>query len=836
MSRINVKTEQKRFDTASDLYGLFFEDISRAGDGGLYPEMLRNRSFEDSLIPEGCTTPDSGKTFVSPTGWIDEFNNGEGMTDWVTKGMIKPTPVPAWYSDNAEMELDDIDTLNDNRRVALKVSFRKNGSLRNIGYAGVPQEEGRSYHFYMFAKASARVTLELSIVNTESVENIKTADGSTREKLVLSNASIEVNNSEWTRYDAVLTSDATTGTAEFMITAPDGGDVVFGFMSLMPSDTFMNHGLRKDLVSKLNEMKPAFLRFPGGCIVEGFTMETALYFRKTVGPVWERPSHWLLWHYRTSNGLGFHEYLQLCEDLNLQALYVCNCGMTCQGREPYYFNETEMEDVIQDTLDAMEYAMGPADSKWGGLRTRMGHPEPFPIKYLEIGNENSGPEYERRYELIRKAVLKEYPDMLIISNDRSERTKCNIVDDHYYNMPEFYAEQVGLYDDYDRTKPDVFVGEFAVNQTYEGQLRSAVAEAMFMVGFERNQDKVKLCSYAPLLEHVHFYSWYPNLLIYDNYRSYGIPSYYVFKLFGKNRGEKVIASDEEAGKIFRELHGLPMITGDLGVKYRNARLDGIVAEPYKNIFGKVIDMDDCKMVVEDEDNEMTRKKPPFKVHSAVALGSDADVDKREYKFETELYMEIGQEIGVGLLCAPKPFSFYDRMNPNPRDPWMLFNLEPLRWMFKDGQATLMRGGFRLEPVVEPVDVNVRYGEFNKVHYELRSTEVDLYLNDELIQTIELPNYPSMCSVCTDSDEEVFIKIVNFSEVEDHVQITLDCDVDSEYRLEYLTGEADAENTLADPEHVCDRQEIRMGAGRVFVFTAAPLSVNVLILKKNPLLK
>lgn len=836
MSRINVKTEQKRFDIASDLYGIFFEDISRAGDGGLYPEMLRNRSFEDSLIPDGCTTPDSGKTFVSPTGWIDEFNNGEGMTDWVTKGMIKPTPVPAWYSDNSEMELDDTDTLNVNRRVSLKVSFRKNGSIRNIGYAGVPHEEGRSYQFYMFAKASARVKLELSVVNTESVENIKTADGSTREKLVLSNASIEVNNSEWTRYDAVLTSDATTGTAEFMITAPDGGDVVFGFMSLMPSDTFMNHGLRKDLVSKLNEMKPAFLRFPGGCIVEGFTMETALYFRKTVGPVWERPSHWLLWHYRTSNGLGFHEYLQLCEDLNLQALYVCNCGMTCQGREPYYFNDIEMEDVIQDTLDAMEYAMGPADSKWGGLRTRMGHPEPFPIKYLEIGNENSGPEYERRYELIRKAVLKEYPDMLIISNDRSERTKCNIVDDHYYNMPEFYAEQVGLYDDYDRTKPDVFVGEFAVNQTYEGQLRSAVAEAMFMVGFERNQDKVKLCSYAPLLEHVHFYSWYPNLLIYDNYRSYGIPSYYVFKLFGKNRGKKVITSDETTGKIYRELHGLPMITGDLGVKYRNARLDGIEAESYKNIFGKIIDMDDCKMVVEDEDNEMTRKKPPFKVYSAVALGTDADVDKREYKFETELYMEIGQEIGVGLLCAPKPFSFYDRMNPNPRDPWMLFNLEPLRWMFKDGQATLMRGGFRLEPVAEPVNVNVRYGEFNKVHYELKSTEVDLYLNDELIQTVELPNYPSMCSVCTDSDEEVIIKIVNFSGNEDDVQITLDCDVESEYKVEYLTGEADAENTLADPEHVRDRQEIRMGAGRVFVFNASPLSVNVLILKKNPLLK
>lgn len=817
MSRINLKTNQKRFDTAPDLYGIFFEDISRAGDGGLYPEMLRNRSFEDALIPEGCTTSDSGKTFVSSTGWIDEFNNGEGMTDWVTNGKIKATHIPAWYCDNAEMVLDDKDTLNINRKVSLKVSFHKNGSIRNIGYAGVPQEEGRSYHFYMFAKASEMVTLELSVICTDSV---------------ISKASIEINNKEWTRYDAVLTPTATTGTAEFVITAPNGGDVVFGFMSLMPSDTFMDHGLRKDLVMKLQEMKPSFLRFPGGCIVEGFSMETAMLFRKTVGPVWERPSHWLLWHYRTTNGLGFHEYLQLCEDLNLQALYVCNCGMTCQGRGPYYFNDKEMEDIIQDTLDALEYAMGPTDSKWGGMRARMGHPAPFCIKYLEIGNENSGSEYESRYEMIRKAVLSEYPDMLIISNDHSERTKCDIVDDHFYNMPEFYAEKIGMYDDYDRTKPDIYVGEFAVNQTYEGQLRAAVAEAMFMVGFERNQDKVKLCSYAPLFEHVHFYSWYPNLLIYDNYRSYGIPSYYVFKLFGRNRGEKVIASDEETGKIYRELHGLPMITGDFGVKYRNARLNGIEAEPYKNIFGKAIDTDDCKMVVMDEGNEMSRRKPPFKVYSAVALGTDADVDKREYEFEAELYMEKGQDTGVGLLCAPKPFSFYDRMNPNPRDPWMLFNLEPLRWMFRDGYATLMRGAFRLETVADPVIVNVRYGEFNKVHYVLRDTEVDLYLNDELIQTVELPNYPSMCSVCTDSDEEVIIKIVNFSENKDDVQITLDCDVQSEYRVEYLIGEADAENTLEDPERVRDRQEIRIGAGREFVFNAAPLSVNVLILKKN----
>ena len=155
----------------------------------------------------------------------------------------------------------------------------------------------------------------------------------------------------------------------------------------MPAETFHGHGLRKDLAEKLEQMHPSFLRFPGGCIVEGFTLETAMFFCNTVGPVWERPSHWLLWHYRTTNGLGFHEYLQLCEDLKLSALYVCNCGMTCQGRGPYYFNEAQMQFAINDTLNALEYALGSSQTHWGSLRAKMGHPEPFSLKYLEIGNE-----------------------------------------------------------------------------------------------------------------------------------------------------------------------------------------------------------------------------------------------------------------------------------------------------------------------------------------------------------------------------------------------------------------------------------------------------------------
>lgn len=812
MSKIEVYTQKKRFDTTPDLYGIFFEDISRAGDGGLYPEMIRNRSFEDSLIPDGCVTNDDGKTFVSPTGWIDEFNNGEGMHDWVKRQNIVPTKVPGWYTDQAEMELITEDTLNEHRRTALKITFEKGGSIRNIGYNGVPQEEGKEYRFYMFAKADKEVELECFI--SRNGENVKAG-------------TILVENSDWKRYDITFKADFTCGDAAFVMQAKEKSELIIGFTSLMPTDTFMGHGLRKDLVEKLRDMHPAFLRFPGGCIVEGFTMETAMLFEKTVGPVWERPSWWLLWHYRTTNGLGFHEYLQLCEDLNLSALYVCNCGMTCQGRGPCYFNEAEMQMVINDTLAALEYAVGPADSKWGSLRAKMGHEAPFALKYLEIGNENSGSEYEARYEQIRQAVLAKYPDLIIVANDRSEKLTTDIVDDHYYNMPEFYAENIGIYDDYDRSKPDIFVGEFAVNQTYEGQLRAAISEAMFMIGFERNQDVVKLCSYAPLFEHVHFYSWYPNLLIFDNYRSYGIPSYYVWRLFGKNRGNAVVESVEHTEKIYRDLHGLPMVSGDFGMQFKNAVYNGKEVFAKVNIFGKIEEKDGVMTVVEDPD---TLEDAPFKMPAAVALGEE--VDSKTGVFDIDLFIEEGKEAGVGMLCAPKPFSFYDRNNPNPRDPWMLFNLEPLRWMIKDGTATLKRGGMRLEAIAEPVAVKVNYNAFNKVHYELEETQVHLYLNGELIQTVELPYYQAMCSIVTDTDEEVLIKVVNFDEKEDVVQIQLDCDVESKYTVELLTGDAEAENTLEEPEKVHDICVEKEGASREFTYAAPALSVNVIKLRKK----
>lgn len=543
MSKLKIKTKERRFETARDLYGIFFEDINRAGDGGLYPEMLRNRSFEDSVLPEGYIQQEDGIHVKTVSGWLDEFCNGEGLCRWVKDNNIPETEIPAWYTHNAKMELELTDTLNEHRDAALRIQFEKGGSLTNTGYCGISVKAGESYSLYLFAKAKEEIGLDVAIEYQGKV---------------LTGNSLVVSGQEYTRYDMKLTAAEDCHEAQLTISCKEGGEILLGFISLMPDNTYMGHGLRTDLVEKIKGMSPKFMRFPGGCIVEGTTPSTAMRFRDTVGPAWERPSKLFLWHYRSTLGLGFHEYLQLCEDLGMEPMYVCNCGMTCQGRKSVLLEGEALDEMVQDTLDAIEYAIGSKESKWGRLRASMGHPEPFKMTYLEIGNENWGPDYEKRYNMIYKKVKELYPQIKTIANEHVEKNGCpaECVDEHFYNTTEFFAEHVNYYDDYDRKGPKIFVGEVAVNEgNYMGQLYAALGEAAFLMGIEKNQDIVTLASYAPLFENVNYRAWYPNLIRFNNHQSLGIPTYYVWKMFGQNRGEYVVRSEDEGGQCSLEEFG-----------------------------------------------------------------------------------------------------------------------------------------------------------------------------------------------------------------------------------------------------------------------------------------
>ena len=837
MSKINVKTNDKKFPVAPDLYGLFFEDINRAGDSGLYPEMIRNRSFEDSILPDRCCLMEDGVTFITPEGWMDQFNGGEGLTRWIEANKTVPTEIPGWYANNAQMQLDYEETLNAKRLVSLKVNFKENGSIYNVGYYGVPQEKGKIYNFYMFAKAVGEKNKIAVSIESENGE-------------VYGKTTFNVLPNSFTKFDTSFVAIKDDKNARLVISSEKECEIKLGFTSLMPAETYNGHGLRKDLLETLKGMNPHFLRFPGGCIVEGFTKETAMRFSNTIGPVWERPSHTLMWHYRTTNGLGFHEYLQMCEDLEIEPMYVFNCGLTCQGRSPEFFEGDEILEFLQEAIDAIEYATAPADSKWGKVRAAAGHPEPFKMTYVEIGNENNGDPYYERYKICYDELKKRFPDIKYVSNTHTESVglPTEIADEHFYSTTEFFAENMGMYDNYprkDEGAPEIFVGEFAVNQGADGKLYAALGEAMFMIGMEKNQDIVTLASYAPLLENVHFSSWAPNMVCFDNTRVYAIPTYYAWKLFGGHRGKTVVESEVESAPIYRKVWGLPSVQLPVGSKLRNPVFNGKAVAPYQSVIGYaekegedyVIKPFEMKQI--DGDIRMTNfaKNPErferFTKNCMVIFGDEENENNVNGKFEVEIFAEEGKEISVSAFTSRIPQSVYDLDAGHVTEKWGFMELEPFKFKIENGVATISEGkNFRPNALCEPFEVNVKYGEYNKIGYETTESSMKVYLNDEFVKEVTVPNFPRIASVTTETEDEVIIKIVNIHKEAEDVAITLDVDVLGEYNVHFCAGDPDDMNSLDNPTNVCDEEKVLTGAAKEFTFTAPASSINVLTLRKK----
>ncbi len=834
MSRISIQTKEKRFPTAPHLYGLFFEDINRSGDSGLYPEMIRNRAFEDSIPPERCTVAEDGSTFVTPEGWSDQFNGGEGLPRWVREDKIAYTPVPAWYTDGAEMALDYEDKLNAKRLVSLDVKFAPGGKVCNIGFAGVPQEKGKIYNFYMFAKA-----IGAAVKVTVAIES---AAGK-----VYAEKTFNVSDASFCRYDASFAAVADDKDARLVLKSCCGGEVKFGFTSLMPADTYNGHGMRTDLMETLKAINPKFLRFPGGCIVEGFTYETAMRFPNIIGPVWERPSHILMWHYRTTNGLGYHEYLQICEDLGLEPMYVFNCGLTCQGRAPEYFEGEELQKLLQEAIDAIEYATAPADSKWGKVRAAAGHPDPFKMTYIEIGNENSGEVYNVRYKMCYDELKKRFPFIKYISNTHTERDglPTEIADEHYYNTPEFFAENLHMFDNYPRQKdggPEIFLGEIAANQGAAcGKVYASISEAMYMIGIEHNQDIVRLASYAPLFENVHYIGWYPNLICFDNTKSYAIPTYYAWKLFGNARGKDVVKSCEETTPIYRPVKGMPSIQGSVGTRFRSPVFNGKAVKPFIEVTGYVKEENGEYVTTAPTEDQIDPRMLRFASRPGmpnpydrafIVLGEAADEETVNGVFEVEVFAEEGKDIGIGLFTCRPPRSVFVLDETRVPKEWDPGRLQPFAWAIANGVSTLTEGRWmRRRNVIAPADVKVNYGAWNKLRYEVTAETIKLYVNGELVQEGAVPNFQKIASVTTTTDNEVIVKIVNISATAEPVEINLDCAVCPDYEVRCFTGDPDAENSLDAPTNVCDAVCKATGASSDFTFEAPAYSINVLVLKK-----
>ena len=835
MNAVRIETRKVRFPVSEDLYGLFFEDINRAGDGGIYPEMIRNRSFEDSLVPGGCTTDPEQLVYINRGGWPGCFNHGEGMDEWAAK--VPYTPVPGWYSEGADMTVEERDTLNEKRAASLLVRFSPGGRIRNIGYSGASVTEGAAYDMVMFFRAPS---------GTELTVSIEDEDG----KVLAREQVMAKGGPEWQKAELRLVADGTCHRAQTVISCGSEAEVRFGYTSLLPEDTYCGHGLRKDIVEALMATHPKFLRYPGGCIVEGMSIETAMRFSNTIGDPWERPSHSLMWHYRTTNGFGYHEFLQLCEDTGMAPLYVCNVGMSCQARVSELFDDDTVDEFLQEALGALEYALGPADSRYGSMRAAAGHPEPFRMKYFEIGNENHGPEYNRRYEKFYRILKEAYPDVIYISNTHTEDfgLPTEMADEHYYSAPEFFMENDNRFDSYDRSGPAIFLGEYAVNGGRTiASMECALAEAVFLAGVERNQDIVKLTAYAPLLQNGDYSTWKPNLVVFNNHEVYGIPSFHAISLMAANRGKEVLETSVECDRVPPVYSGIPgIMSSKPGLRFRNVRINGKPVEISQMVYGGVEEKDGtCTMVKAENPHPMTGKNPVWNetfgdfmasgffpgmtVSDDVCWAVFGCEDMEEYTFEADIMCSPDDELTLSV-CNFHPET--DAGCNEPKDPrWNLRSVRNQVWRIHNGRGTLEAAAYMQRGEVPYEELDIDYSGYNHFRIDARHGGYDCLLNGRLVQSREHALHDTVYAVATSDGDEVILKLIRVGE-ECDVMVQLDCEVDPDYTVQTLSAPLDAVNSFENKDNVSVRTSQRSGASSEFIFRAEKNSVNVLRLRKR----
>lgn len=508
------------------MYGIFFEDINMAADGGVYAELVKNRSFEFN---------------PNLMGWTEQRKaNGNGSMSVVDRSAERPEN-PHYL----------------NLNVSTATGYY---GLSNEGFRGMGIKQGETYSFSVMVRQHAGSSIQLHVELFNQEGN------------VIGKTDLIPTGQTWKRYSVKFKATATTDKGRLYLYAKNKGSVDLDMISLFPEHTWKNRpgGLRADLVQKLYDLKPGFLRFPGGCIVEGRDLANRYQWKKTIGDIDKRENiinrwnvefkHRLTSDYYQTFGLGFMEYFMLAEDIGATPLPILNCGMACQFNTGQLVPLDQLDPYLQDALDLIEFANGSTDTKWGKLRADLGHPKPFNLKLMGVGNEQWGEQYIDRWKIFEKAIKAKYPYMKLVTsagpdpngakfdllNATFRGLHADILDEHYYRAPQWFLDNVKRYDNYDRNGPKIFAGEYAAQSKAiaspdnKNNWRCAMAEAAFMTGLERNADVVNMASYAPLFAHVDAWQWTPDLIWFDNLKSYGTPNYYVQQLYSLNKGTDVV--------------------------------------------------------------------------------------------------------------------------------------------------------------------------------------------------------------------------------------------------------------------------------------------------------
>ena len=769
-AKLTVSVDRPTVTISPLLYGIFFEEINCSGDGGLYGELIRNRSFEESALPD----------------------------HWKSVGQ-------------AVMSVDSSVPLSPKNTHALRITSAGLGrcGAANGGYWGIALRQTAEYTLSFYARCSEDFRGLLAVSLEDSAGRS------------YAGAKVEGIAKEWKRFQVSLVPGEDAAGARLVFSATEKGTVWLDVVSLFPRETYhgRTNGLRGDLAGMLEAIRPGFVRFPGGCWVEGDSLSLSYRWKRTIGDIQDRWTQYNIWQYFSTNGLGFHEYLQMCEDLAAEPLFVINCGMSHRANVPM----EEMGPWVQDALDAIEYANGPVESTWGSLRAKNGHPASFGLKYMEIGNENGGPAYHERYALFYDAIKRAYPEMHLVADvwGGSPKTRpVEIVDEHYYSTPRFFAENSDRYDRYDRKGPKVYVGEYAVTEGCgKGNLRAGLGEAAFMTGLERNSDVVVMASYAPLFANVNYKRWNPDLINFDPRAAYGTPSYYVQKMFSENRGDVVLPlklelSKEKSGNRSVRRGKIGLGTWETQAEYRDIRVTKgknvlFTGDFSRGTGGWKIGSGDWKAV------------------DGVLRQGDTEADRRAYAGDAA-WSDYTYTLKARKTGGAEGFLIMFLVKDD--DNWLWWNIggwgntkHALEFCQEGGKSVLGKD----------VPGAVETGRWYDVRVEVKGASVRCYLDGKLIHDVKVrtPELRPLYAVASRklNSGDIILKVVNISGSPVRTDMNIQGVSNIQPRADaFVLTSADPadENTIAEPRKVATvaREVDRAGGRFTYTFPANSLTV------------
>jgi alpha-L-arabinofuranosidase len=803
---LKVDATHPSHEISPRLVGIFLEDINFGVDGGLNAELVKNGAFE---FPSGLM------------GW--KTNSASDSSGAVELRNDKPAYAasPHYLRLAARKSVDDFGVVNE-------------------GFRGMGVRAGENYLFSTMARANSKGAerIRVSLIDEKGEE--------------LASTEVTGIGSDWSLSEAVLTPNRTCKKARLVVTAVGDGPVDLDMVSLCPEKTWKNrpHGMRADLVQMLADLRPAFFRFPGGCIVEGSQLADRYQWKQTIGDRADRKLNFNRWNtvfrhrpapdYYQSQRIGFFEYFLMAEDIDAEPLPIINCGMACQFQSGEMVPLEELQPYIDDALDLVEFANGPVTSEWGAKRAAMGHPEPFGLKLLGVGNEQWGPEYFERYQIFAKAIKEKYPEIELVSGSgpfpadrnfhyawpRLRELNAEIVDEHCYAMPDWFLRAATRYDDYDRNGPKVFMGEYAAQSVditspdNRNNLLCALAEAAFLTGIERNSDIVVMSSYAPLIGHIDAWQWRPNLIWFDNLDVVATPNYYVQQMFATNQGDVIVPVEITDSRPVEPSSGrIGLATDQASVEFKDIR----------------VERDGKTLFTGDEltTGDMTTFRGRWTATDGVVKQQNAG-DTARTLFGDHGWKNYTLSLKARKLDGPGGIGLIVRNSDGGSF---------LEWMLggHDNQSRLqanVASHSEDNNVVQKSPGRIEIDRWYDVKLELNGDAVRCYLDGDLIHeaTVSGPNLPRLYAVASRDEDsgELIVKIVNPTDLSTDVAISLE-GVDSinpQAELTVISGEPDEENSLEAPHRVVPKSRTVEVPDTEFRHTSLPHSLSILRIKSK----